>query len=418
MPKVKNTKEVKADGNPRGTEKNPTRTSAIHYDYIMNGYELSPNYIQNVVSRQKVGAIGAGGYGAYRFQENPMPITFKKLFPHNHPFTEYFIFYSTDPDNIDDISGTTEFWLGEGKDAEPYIITKPTIIVVPPNLVHLPEIYRGFRSVNAQTVVYSSPLWSVNDAPILHPDLNVHKKAKLENFSKKYQNLVNVRDISKAALFPAHKGKSQVMLHHDIRHNLAATHHIEVNLISGSGIGWGCGDMMHFPDYKIRSLPHIHDALETYIFIGTDPDHPEDLGGTIQFWIGEGAGAKKIVINKPTTLLIPPNTVHLPMYVSELHNPIITTAILDTPLWSVLYTDKFPAGFKYESKPKESSPMKFQLIYNKEKCKYPKCHLCVDQCQVSGIDLTKKRPVVGEPCLQCGQCAVLCPSEAITVKVE
>lgn len=49
---------------------NPTRTSAVHYDYIMNGYGLSPNYIQNIVSWQKVGAVGAGGYGAYRL---PLP---------------------------------------------------------------------------------------------------------------------------------------------------------------------------------------------------------------------------------------------------------------------------------------------------------------------------------------------------------
>jgi len=403
--------------NPRGTEKNPTRTSAIHYNYIMNGYELSPNYIQNIVSNQKVGAIGAGGYGAYRFQENPQPITYKTLRPHNHPFTEYFLFYGADPTKPDDLGGTVEYWIGEGEDAEPYILTKPTIIILPPNVYHLPEIFRGYHGLNAATVIYDAPLWCVNETQKLHPDLNVHKTADLSKFSKKHQYMINERDISKAAYFPSHEGKAHVMLHNDIRYNPNATHHIEVNLVYGDGIGWGCGDMMHFWDRQIRSLPHIHDVLETYLFIGTDPDRPDDLGATVEFWMGEGQNAKKIIIDKPTTLLIPPNTVHLPMYVKELHRPFITTAILDTPLWSVLYTHNFPAEFEHEVKPADIPGMKYSLIYDKEKCTYPGCSICVDQCQVNGIDLSVDPPIVGKPCLKCGQCAVLCPTEAITVNV-
>lgn len=418
-----NTKTVAGDTGQSGPRLNPTRKTSIHYDYLMNGYEVSPNYIQAGVGKQQKGriggAIGAGGYGSFKFQENVKPVPIKRLWPHLHSKTEYFIFLSTDPDNPDVTGGTCEFWIGEGEGAEPYLINKPTVVVLPPNTLHLPQVFRESHGTGAMCVVYDAPLWMVSEVKKLPPDFDLIKQAEVEKYTeKKHQHLVNEQDISRAAIFPAHKGKAQVILQHDMMQNAFTTHHIEANLISGSGIGWGCGDMMHFPDYRIRSFPHLHDVLETYCFMGTDPDNPDDLGGTIEFWLGEGEKAEKIIINKPTVLLIPPHTVHLPLYVNELHHPIISVAILDSPLWSGYYSDDFPAAFEHVSNPAEATPMQFNLKYDRVKCTYPECSICSDQCQVEGIDLSMDPPVIGEPCLECGQCALLCPQGAITVQLQ
>jgi len=406
------------DNSAIGTKKNPTRTSAIHYDYIMNGFEISPNYIQNLVSRQKVGAIGGGGYGAYRFQENVKPLPFKKLYPHKHHKHEYFLFYSTDPEHPDDIGGTVEFWLGAGDEAEQYIITKPTVVVCPPNVVHLPEGFRGYHGLNAATVIYDSQLWSVQEVEELPPGFSTKELVpqKLDR-SRKYAHLVNEQDVSHAGHYPSHEGKAQPIIHLDLGVSAETTHHIEATLVYGDGIGWGCGDLVQYPGYQFRSLPHIHDVPETYVFMNTDPDHPEDLGGTVEFWLGEGDAAQKFTITKPTVLLVPPLTLHLPMYVKEVHNPFIVNAILDSAVWVASYKDIFPPSFDHVSDPPEARQIQYSLRWDREKCTYPECTICIDQCQVDGIDLAADPPVVGKPCIRCGQCAVLCPTDAIAVEL-
>jgi len=59
--------------------------------------------------------------------------------------------------------------------------------------------------------------------------------------------------------------------------------------------------------------------------------------------------------------------------------------------------------------------MHWRLIYNKEKCLYPKCTLCMDFCPMYGIDLTMDPPVIGNPCMTCFMCDQLCPTGAIAV---
>lgn len=51
--------------------------------------------------------------------------------------------------------------------------------------------------------------------------------------------------------------------------------------------------------------------------------------------------------------------------------------------------------------------------YDKEKCLYPGCHLCMDNCPVDGIDLTVDPPVIAEPCMHCMFCAKICPTGAM-----
>jgi flavodoxin/ferredoxin len=51
--------------------------------------------------------------------------------------------------------------------------------------------------------------------------------------------------------------------------------------------------------------------------------------------------------------------------------------------------------------------------YDKTKCLYPQCHLCMDNCPVDGIDLTVDPPVIGQPCMHCMFCSKICPTGAM-----
>jgi flavodoxin/NAD-dependent dihydropyrimidine dehydrogenase PreA subunit len=51
--------------------------------------------------------------------------------------------------------------------------------------------------------------------------------------------------------------------------------------------------------------------------------------------------------------------------------------------------------------------------YYPEKCKYPRCQLCMDNCPVYGIDLTIQPPGIAKPCINCEFCAEICPTGAL-----
>jgi flavodoxin/ferredoxin len=53
------------------------------------------------------------------------------------------------------------------------------------------------------------------------------------------------------------------------------------------------------------------------------------------------------------------------------------------------------------------------VTFDKEKCLYPSCTLCMDNCPTFGNDLSVDPPVFGEPCLGCEFCARVCPTGAI-----
>jgi flavodoxin/ferredoxin len=71
------------------------------------------------------------------------------------------------------------------------------------------------------------------------------------------------------------------------------------------------------------------------------------------------------------------------------------------PLPNTLQVDGIPVSF--------SSYVRF----DKEKCTYPRCRLCMDNCPVDGIDLSMDPPVIAEPCDNCHFCANLCPTGAL-----
>ncbi|MEM3550809.1 MAG: EFR1 family ferrodoxin [Candidatus Bathyarchaeia archaeon] len=52
--------------------------------------------------------------------------------------------------------------------------------------------------------------------------------------------------------------------------------------------------------------------------------------------------------------------------------------------------------------------------FEKEKCLYPACKLCMENCPWDGIDITVDPPILHKPCTYCGGlCEALCPTGAI-----
>ncbi len=65
---------------------------------------------------------------------------------HTHNFQEFLAWYGGNPDDPDDFGGEVVFYFGE--ELEKHVFTKPTIVSLPPGLVHCPlEITRVDRPI-------------------------------------------------------------------------------------------------------------------------------------------------------------------------------------------------------------------------------------------------------------------------------
>lgn len=74
---------------------------------------------------------------------------------------------------------------------------------------------------------------------------------------------------------------------------------------------------------------------------------------------------------------------------------------------------ELPASLSFRHGSSKQPKFKTQTKLNMEKCTYPKCHLCVDNCPMEGIDLSVSPPRFAEPCMNCFFCEKICPTGAI-----
>jgi hypothetical protein len=72
-----------------------------------------------------------------------VPVLEPRLFmdkPHTHDFHQFFCFLGSNPHNIGELDAEVEVYLGE--EGEKHVITTPTILHIPPGLIHCPMEYK------------------------------------------------------------------------------------------------------------------------------------------------------------------------------------------------------------------------------------------------------------------------------------
>jgi hypothetical protein len=67
--------------------------------------------------------------------------------------------------------------------------------------------------------------------------------------------------------------------------------------------------------------PHKHRDPEVVVALGTDPDHPHELGAEFEVYMGPEM--EKHVVNKPAFIYIPGNFIHCPFRVTKVTRPFL-----------------------------------------------------------------------------------------------
>ncbi|MHB8104597.1 MAG: hypothetical protein ACYDG5_03545 [Dehalococcoidales bacterium] len=73
---------------------------------------------------------------------------------------------------------------------------------------------------------------------------------------------------------------------------------------------------------------HKHDYAEIFMFLGTDPKNPRDLGAEVEFWIGEGKDQEKIVFTTSSSINVPPGVAHFPQIWKNDRRPVFTVVVM------------------------------------------------------------------------------------------
>jgi hypothetical protein len=73
--------------------------------------------------------------------------------------------------------------------------------------------------------------------------------------------------------------------------------------------------------------PHRHNCDELFLFIGTNPDNPDDLGAEVEFWMGEGKDLEKIKVSTTSLIYVPKNLLHLPLFCRNVKRPFLHLVI-------------------------------------------------------------------------------------------
>ncbi len=69
--------------------------------------------------------------------------------------------------------------------------------------------------------------------------------------------------------------------------------------------------------------PHSHDCDEIFLFMGTNPQQRDELGGEVEFWMGQGDDTERITLTTSGLIFVPGRVVHLPIFFKKVRTPLL-----------------------------------------------------------------------------------------------
>jgi hypothetical protein len=230
----------------------------------------------------------------------PNPYTSEQVLDYD----QIVLYIGMNPDTPQDLGGIVEFYLG----GQPIVFNTTTSVFIPKGTPYGPLTWKEFHRPHIQLSMalgtgdpYAGStrnIESKNDAP-----------AKTRNFD--YEQYV-IRSPMREA------GPNYV----EGRQNPTMTYmsRTQINMVNNYiEFGW----IWAVPDPPIPRMRH--DGFEEIVLhIGSDPDNPEDVGGTLQFGVGDDL----IEFNTNHCVYLPKGMDHGPLIWKEVRKPLLELAMM------------------------------------------------------------------------------------------
>jgi hypothetical protein len=217
--------------------------------------------------------------------------------PHVHDFPEVIAFIGSDRENPGDLCGEITIWL-DGKEQK---ITQTCLIFVPAGAPHCPIIFNRidkpvFFGTISPTTVYTRKALTEEEAGAVE--------------APKCRVITEVAEFSAGAATPPPRPPDS-----DIEG--ARVMHLEDHVAEGSfyvDFVWiyrGTG--------QAPAPEHNHEWEELIAMAGCDPEHPNDLGGTMSIVLG----GETHYINRSSMVCIPKGLAHCPWKFHDIKKPTL-----------------------------------------------------------------------------------------------
>jgi hypothetical protein len=227
---------------------------------------------------------------------------------HVHDFDEIVLHWGGNPDTPQDLGGEIEFYIG----GQPITFNTTTGIFIPKGTPHGPLTWKKFRFPHVEMAFMldcgdARKGWAKSG--IKEAKHTIPKKTV--NFD--YEQYV-IRSPLREAGDPNTKGRqTPTMTYMDRQQINVANYYIE--------FGW----IYAMPEPNPHIHRHVHRKYdEIVLHIGGDPQNPTDLGGEIEFCVGD----QPLAFNTNTGIFLPKGTYHGPLTWKKFTKPHIEMAIM------------------------------------------------------------------------------------------
>ena len=228
---------------------------------------------------------------------------------HKHMFTEYFLFFGSNPKDMKEFDAEVEFTFGPER--EKHVINSPTIVVSAPGVYHCPLNYAKVNKPFYCMELFMTRAYSGVD---LGEDL-AEIRVSEPNYNRYFQTSV-VRDNQ--------WGGEGMGLSAVPEHILPAGAKIsaEITVIK--------------KPYMYHEPTHKHNFAQYFYFFGSNPMDMKEFDAEVEFTFG--TEKEKHVIKSPTVVIVPPGVYHCPLNYKKVGKPFyclevsMTSTFTSTPL--------------------------------------------------------------------------------------
>ncbi len=224
-----------------------------------------------------------------------------------HRYDEIVIHYGGDPDNPEDLGGKIEFFVG----GQPLTFSTTTALFVPSGVKHGPLIWKKFRKPHIEMafIIGTGDLkegWGDSGAneqkevlPQKTDDIDYEKYLVRKPFYESGNLKI--------------KGRRNPLMTY--MSNAVGT---ECDVYVGFNWIWG------IPDQNPYVLEHSCDYAEVFLFVGGDPNNPEDLGGEVEICVD----GQPLTFSTTSALFIPREVKHGPLTQKKVDKPHMEMVII------------------------------------------------------------------------------------------
>jgi hypothetical protein len=233
---------------------------------------------------------------------------------HKHMFTEFFVFFGSNPNDMQEFDADVEYTFGAEK--EKHLIKSPTIVTAAPGTYHCPLNYtRIGKPIYCIEAFLTTKYGGVD----LGEDLT---EIRIDEPS---YNRFFVNGVVRTNKW----GGEGISMSTVPEHLIPAASHLTMGITA-----------VRKP-YMFHEPTHKHQFTEFFVFMGSNPLNMNEFDADIEFTFG--SEKEKHVINSPTIVTIPPGVYHCPLNYVRVGKPFYCLEVFLTPKYSGTDLEPKPA---------------------------------------------------------------------------